>query len=148
MRTFHHEFQVNASLARVAEFHNSTQALKQLTPPPMFVKFNDIEPLAEGSRSDFTMWLGPLPIRWIAVHSDVKPGAGFTDTQVEGPFQTWIHQHTFQSLSAGETKVIDRVEGLPSNHLLWGVISRIMWLTLPILFAYRERQTRKIVEQQ
>ena len=146
MRSFQYEFLVDAPIVRVAEFHGSTQALKLLTPPPMFVKFNHIEPLGEGSRSDFTLWLGPIPIRWVAVHSDVNPEIGFTDTQVEGLFQTWVHRHTFQRLSHDKTRIIDQIEGQPSNHILWGIVSRIMWFTLPILFSYRARQTRKAVE--
>jgi ligand-binding SRPBCC domain-containing protein len=148
MRSFRHEFQVNASIASVAEFHSSSYALKQLTPPPIIVKFNKVELLGEGSRSDFTMWFGPIPIHWVAVHSEVNPEEGFIDTQVEGPFQTWIHRHTFQSVSHDKTRIIDQVEGQPSKHIFWGLVSRFMWLTLPVLFSYRARQTRKAVEQQ
>lgn len=146
MRRFQHEFQVHAPIERVAEFHRSTQALKSLTPPPLFISFNHVDPLGEGSRADFIMWLGPIPIRWIAIHSDVNLMDGFTDTQVEGPFQTWVHRHAFERINDNSTKVIDRIEGQPSNHPFWGLVSRFMWLTLPILFFYRARQTRKAVE--
>ena len=146
MRQFRHEFQVNAPIERVAEFHSSTEALKLLTPPPLFVKFNQVEPMGEGSRADFTLWLGPIPIRWIAKHSNVHPTDGFTDTQVEGPFQTWIHRHTFTQMTTDMTKIIDEIEGQSSDHLFSGIVSRLMWLTLPILFAYRAQQTRRAVE--
>jgi len=145
MRQFRHEFEVNAPLNKVAEFHGSTSALKLLTPPPMVVRFNRIEPLSEGSRSDFTLWFGPIPIRWVAVHSDVDPSRGFTDTQVEGPFQIWVHQHTFQSISEHKTRIIDEIQAQVSVHFFWGMISRFMWLTLPVLFSYRASQTRKAV---
>ena len=146
MRLFHHEFMVNALIARVAEFHRSALALKQLTPPPMIVKFNQLEPLGEGSRADFTLWFGPFPIHWVAVHSTVDPIEGYTDTQVDGPFQIWIHRHSFKRLTDDMTKIIDEIEGQPSNHLFCGNVSRFMWLTLPILFSYRARQTRLAVE--
>jgi ligand-binding SRPBCC domain-containing protein len=146
MRHYSHEFQVNAPIERVAEFHRSTQTLKYLTPPPLFVSFNHVDPLGEGSRADFTMWFGPLPIRWVAVHSDVNPMEGFTDTQVEGPFNTWVHRHSFEPINDNSTKVIDQIEGQPSSHPFWGLVSRFMWLTLPILFSYRARQTRKAIE--
>ena len=129
MRSFQHEFQVNAPIERVAEFHNNTRVIKQLTPPPLIVKFNQIEPLSEGSRSDFTLWFGPIPIHWVAVHSGVIPFEGFTDTQVEGPFKTWVHKHLFESLAGGKTRIIDRVSEQPSDHIFWGIISRFMWLT-------------------
>lgn len=146
MRHFYNKFQVKAPIKRVAEFHSSTMALKLLTPPPIFVKLNHIEPIGEGSRSDFTLWFGPFPIRWIAVHSDIHPQEGFTDTQLEGPFKTWVHRHAFEEITDDLTEIIDEVEGQPSNHFFWGLVSRFMWLTLPVLFSYRARQTRKAVE--
>jgi ligand-binding SRPBCC domain-containing protein len=146
MRQFRHEFQVNAPIERVAEFHRNTKALKLLTPPPLFVKFNQIEPMGEGSRADFTLWLGLIPIRWMAVHTAVHSTDGFTDTQVEGPFQTWVHRHSFKQMTDDTTKIIDEIEGQPSNHIFWGIVSRFMWLTLPILFSYRAGQTRRAVE--
>ena len=148
MRHYRHEFLVNAPIEKVAEFHSSTMALKILTPPPLFVKFNHLEPMGEGSRADFTMWFGPIPIHWVAVHSAVDPIEGFTDTQVEGPFKTWIHRHTFNRLSDDTTLIIDEFKGQLSDHLIRGVVSRFMWLTLPILFSYRARQTRLAVERQ
>ena len=146
MRQFHHEFQVSAPVERVAEFHRSTQALKSLTPPPLFVKFNHLERLGEGSKADFTLWFGPLPIRWVAVHSQVDPMEGFTDTQIEGPFQTWIHRHSFEPINDYSTRVIDRIEGQPGSNPFFGLVSRFMWFTLPILFYYRAKQTRRAVE--
>ncbi|MGB6421453.1 MAG: hypothetical protein WBF05_06405, partial [Anaerolineales bacterium] len=81
MRHYSHRFQVQASLEAVAEFHRDSRALKQLTPPPLFISFNNVESLAEGSVADFIMWLGPLPIHWVATHSEVDPMQGFTDSQ-------------------------------------------------------------------
>ncbi|UCD98103.1 MAG: hypothetical protein JSV42_14250 [Chloroflexota bacterium] len=147
MRHYYHEFEVKAPLVRVAEFHSSTEALKLLTPPPLFVQFNYLEPLGENSRSDFTLWFGPIPVRWVAVHSEVRPMEGFIDTQVIGPFQTWIHRHTFEKIAEDTTRVVDEVQGQPSRHIFWGLVSRFMWLTLPFLFSYRARQTRRAVEK-
>lgn len=147
MRQYSHHFKVRAPLESVAEFHHDSRALKQLTPPPLFVSFNKVDPLAEGSVADFTMWLGPLPIHWVATHSEVDPMQGFTDTQTTGPFEVWVHRHGFESVDDNNTNVIDQVQAKPSNHLFWGIVSRFMWLTLPILFAYRSRQTRSALER-
>jgi ligand-binding SRPBCC domain-containing protein len=146
MKHYAHRFKVQAPLELVAEFHSDSRALKKLTPPPLFVSFNKVEPLAEGSVADFTMWLGPLPIRWVATHSEVDPMRGFTDTQTSGPFEVWKHRHSFESIDEDTTYVIDQVQGVPSDHLFWGIVSRFMWLTLPILFAYRSQRTRKALE--
>jgi len=145
MRSYTHRFRVKASLDKVTAFHGDTRALKQLTPPPLIVSFNDIEPLAEGSIADFTMWLGPLPIRWVAKHHDVHQ-SGFRDIQVRGPFQAWEQIHSFVQLTENETEVLDHIQALPSQHLFWGIISRLMWLNLPILFAYRAWKTKRALE--
>lgn len=142
LKTYHHRTLVAASLAAVAGFHNSSRVLRDLTPPVMFLKLNRFEPLAEGSIADFTIWLGPLPVRWVAVHSDVSQD-GFTDTQQSGPFKTWRHRHSFKSLNSRETEVLDEIQLEFSSHWFWGLISRLMWLNLPILFGYRGWVTRR-----
>ena len=145
MRSLQHEFLVNAPIAKVVDFHSGTQALKQLTPYPLFVKFNQMNRL-KGSCSELTLWLGPIPIQCVAVHTAVTPSEGSSDTQVEGPFQTWVHKHTIQSLPGGNTRIIDHVQSQPGGDFLWGMISRSMLITLPILFSYRRWQTREVVE--
>lgn len=142
MRTYRHTFTVNASLDAVADFHRSTAALRQLSPPPMIVQFHQIEPMADGSVSDFTMWLGPLPIRWVAVHSDVTPRHGFVDSQQRGPFRSWVHRHTFREIDANRIEVVDEVSAEPGNPISW-----FMWLNLPILFAFRGWKTRRVLER-
>lgn len=147
MKTYTHQFQVNATLESVLDFHRDSRALKQLTPPPLFVTFKKVEPLAEGSVADFTMWFGPIPIRWVAKHSDVDPERGFTDEQIQGPFKAWVHQHSFQPIDESRTIVIDRVQAEPGDHPFWGLVSRFMWITMPILFAYRAWRTRRALEK-
>ena len=63
MPVFDFSFEVNAPLSVVQAFHHGTAALKQLTPPPTIVQIHSVEPLAEGSVSRFTLWVGPLPLR-------------------------------------------------------------------------------------
>jgi ligand-binding SRPBCC domain-containing protein len=146
MNTFEHHFVVAAPLSAVAAFHQDSRALRLLTPPPILVQFQRIEPLAEGSIAEFTLWAGPLPIRWQARHDQVDPQRGFRDIQVRGPFASWTHEHRFEVVDASHTAVIDRVTAQPSRHPGWGLISRMMWLNLPLLFAYRGWRTRKALE--
>ena len=42
--------------------------------------------MTEGSISEFTLCMGPVPIRWRAIHSDIGP-KGFTDIQEIGPIK-------------------------------------------------------------
>ena len=96
MPLFNYEFSVDAPVEIVSQFHGSTDVLKKLSPPPMFVKIHDFGELQDGMIADFTLWLGPIPLHWRALHSNVSE-SGFTDTQIEGPLATWAHTHTFSA---------------------------------------------------
>ena len=50
------------------------------------------EILCSGDELRFTLWLGPLPIRWHAAIESVSD-SGFADRQIEGPFAHWVHRH-------------------------------------------------------
>ena len=138
---YEHRFTVEAPLTAVAEFHKDTSALRLLSPPPMVVQFNNVEPLEEGSVADFTMWLGPVPIRWVALHSEVDPLHGFVDTQQSGPFRSWRHRHQFRAVNENRTEVIDTIEAEYGS-----LVSRFMWANLPVLFGYRGWRTRRELE--
>jgi ligand-binding SRPBCC domain-containing protein len=91
------------------------------------------------------MWLGPLPLRWLARIEDVSP-TGFTDRQVRGPFERWIHRHTFVPVDETTTAVLDEIELKLRPHLLWGLVGLGMRLGLPFLFAYRGWRTRRLIQ--
>jgi len=148
MRHFRHAFMVEAGLEAVAQFHQDTRALKKLTPPPVFAQLHQVQPLAEGSLAEFTMWMGPFPVRWLARHENVDPQKGFTDVQERGPFKSWRHIHTFRSLDENRSEVQDEIFAEPGLGFYNGLVSRLMWLNLPILFAYRGWATRRNIPTQ
>ena len=146
MKTFTNTFRVNAPLQAVADFHSSTTALKRLTPFPVIVQIHHLEPLAEGSMADFTMWFGPFPVRWLAQHVQVDPLNGFTDVQIAGPMLIWEHTHSFRAISDQVTEIRDYIEYAhrPGIKIFW---TRLLYasLMLKFLFLYRSLITRKAV---
>jgi ligand-binding SRPBCC domain-containing protein len=152
MPVFDFSFTVDAPVNAVSEFHYHTSALKTLTPPPIYVQLQEIEPMGEGSVSRFTLWLGPLPIRWQAVHSDVS-GSGFTDTQVQGPAKKWVHTHSFTPINKEQTRVHEHIE-YEHGQGFNGLLTRLLFAkpNLFFMFSYRKwitkrhlRSMRKIV---
>jgi ligand-binding SRPBCC domain-containing protein len=143
MPIFTAEFTVDAPLEAVADFHRDTRALKVLSPPPMFVQLHRVDPMAEGSISEFTLWLGPIPMRWRAIHRQVSL-AGFTDTQESGPLGTWRHTHRFEALDERKTRVQDRIE-YQHRPGIKGLISKLLFnqAGLTALFTYRKWATRR-----
>jgi ligand-binding SRPBCC domain-containing protein len=142
MPVFDYSFTVAAPLAAVRDFHRDTSALKRLTPPPTFVQLHSIEPLAEGSVSRFTLWVGPLPLRWKAVHRGVTD-RGFTDVQAEGPARKWEHTHSFVPLGETTTEIREHIE-FEHKPGFWGVVTRILFSkpNLYLMFTYRAVVTR------
>jgi len=148
MPIFDYTFTVNAPLTKVVEFHHDSRILKRLTPFPIIMQVHKFEPLGEGSISDFTLWLGPLPVHWVAVHSNVDFSRGFTDTQQQGPFQVWRHTHTFTPEDENITRMSEHIE---YEHFPgWrGLLSRLVFpkVGLYFTFTYRKIVTRRAVER-
>jgi len=143
---YHHRFTVKAPLAEVATFHSRSASMGAITPPPILVRIHAApETLQEGDRMDFTMWLGPLPVRWLAQIEQTTP-TSFVDRQLSGPFDSWVHLHTFAPIDATTTAVIDEVTAtLHRSNWFWKLVGAGMWLGLPILFAYRGWKTRRML---
>jgi len=144
---YRHRFQVSASQARVSEFHSRAASMAAITPPPMIIRMNNPPDIVkEGDMVDFTMWLGPFPIRWLACIEAVSP-SGFTDRQLRGPFAGWIHRHIFTTVDDRTTDVVDEVTLHLRSHPVWWLVGKGMQIGLPVLFAYRAWKTRKILQR-
>jgi ligand-binding SRPBCC domain-containing protein len=143
---YHHAFRVQAPLARVADFHTAASSLKAITPPLTPMQLHHApEKMGDGDKMAFTMWMGPLPVRWEARVEEVSPN-GFLDRQMRGPFASWTHRHRFAAVGEATTEVVDEVEARLKPHLLWGAVGLAMWIGLPLLFAYRAHKTRHLLE--
>ena len=107
-----------------------------------------VDPMAEGSISEFTLWLGPIPIHWRAVHSQVSK-SGFTDTQEKGPMAFWAHKHRFEALSETKTRIHEQVEYTHPAGLR-GLYTRLLFgkLGLLFLFNYRKFATKRTLLEQ
>ena len=145
MPVFDFRFTVDAPVAAVSAFHFEPGILKILTPPLMIMQVHKFEPLAEGSIGEFTMWMGPIPVKWKAVHSNVSE-LQFTDTQESGPMKAWVHTHTFNAIDDSHTEVHEHIE---FEHFggLKGAWSRLLFPKpgLFALFTIRKMITRREV---
>lgn len=143
MPTFDYSFTVDAPVEAVAAFHEDTRVLRRLT--PAYVKIHRFDPLADGAVAEFTVWFGPIPIKWRARHRDVGPH-GFTDIQDRGPLASWVHTHRFEAVTPASTRVNEHIEYEYESG--WeGVVGRLFFgpLALRALFTYRAWRTRRAV---
>ncbi|HQX51786.1 MAG TPA: hypothetical protein PLR25_17835 [Planctomycetaceae bacterium] len=147
MKNFDYVFTVAASVEAVSAFHFQTGILKALTPPLMIMQVHRFDPLANGSIGEFTIWMGPIPVRWTAEHSNVSP-EGFIDTQINGPMKFWQHTHRFHAMDADTTVVHDHI--VFEHHAgLRGLWSRLLFPrpALFALFTYRRWATRRALRR-
>jgi ligand-binding SRPBCC domain-containing protein len=143
---YQHRFRVRAPLKAVAEFHSRAASMAAITPPPVIVRLHSApDVLGSGGEMAFTLWLGPLPLHWRAQIENVSD-AGFTDRLLTGPFKSWQHRHSYRSVGPGVTEVRDEVTAGLRGHVLWGPVGLLMWLGLPVLFAYRGWRTRRLLD--
>ena len=93
--------------------------------------------------ADFTLWFGPFPIHWVAVHSNVSPN-GFTDTQMSGPLKYWQHTHRFTAVSANKTRIDEHIQYAHAQGIR-GVVSRLLFSKpgLYMLFTARKLLTQR-----
>jgi len=144
--SFMQRFRVRAPLARVAAFHEGPEALARLQPPLSGTRFLRVDPLGEGSVTEFEMGFAPFTIRWRAVHRDVTPGLGFTDVQEAGPMASWVHRHEYRAVSADVTEVSDRI-WIVHHDDVRGLVTQVLFgpEVLRSLFMYRAFATAKAV---
>ncbi|MFZ9091712.1 MAG: SRPBCC family protein [Planctomycetaceae bacterium] len=143
MAVFEFRFKVSAPLKVVSDFHFQQGILRKLTPPLMIMQVHRFDPLADGSIGDFTMWMGPIPVRWTARHQDVSVET-FTDVQIKGPMKEWAHCHTFRALDDSTTEVHEHIE-FEHHGGLRGLWSRLLFPkpALFMLFCWRAFATRR-----
>jgi uncharacterized protein len=100
-----------------------------------------------GSRTDFTVGIGPFRRRWLAEHSACEPGRMFRDEQISGPFARWVHTHTVEPSGPDSCVLEDRVEyALPLGFLGSAVAAGYVHRKLDRAFRYRQRIAGQDVE--
>ncbi|MEL6270054.1 MAG: cyclase [Chloroflexota bacterium] len=146
-KTFEHSsIFPNTTLKAVEDFHEDPKAFSILTPFPIIAQIHrrELNSLTDGEM-EFTLWFGPIPIRWLARHEPGPTEHSFADRMMSGPMQFWLHRHIFEEVDGG-VRLTDRItiehkSGLP------GVLTRLMFDGLPLkfLFVYRHLRTRMAV---
>jgi ligand-binding SRPBCC domain-containing protein len=134
-------------LAEVFAFFADARNLEALTPPWLAFRVRTPEPIdvREGARIDYTIRLGPVPLRWRTRIEEWKPGERFVDVQERGPYALWVHEHDFRPLGGG-VLLRDRVRyALPFGPLGRAVHAAVVRGLLARIFDYRYARVRELV---
>jgi ligand-binding SRPBCC domain-containing protein len=123
MRLHHLERQIDlpSDLQTVFAFFADAGNLEALTPSWLHFEILTPPPIALGTgiRVDYRLRLHGLPLRWTSEITVWDPPRRFVDEQRRGPYRVWIHEHEFERLDDGRTRLRDRVRyAVPGGALV------------------------------
>jgi hypothetical protein len=141
------EIRLPLPIERVFAFFGDARNLDAITPP--WLHFHVVTPgpieMKAGTLLDYRLRIRGLPIRWRSEIVEWVPPYRFVDRQVCGPYRSWHHTHTFETVGA-DTVIRDHVEYAVPGWILEPLIHR--WLVGPDvrrIFEYREKKIRELL---
>lgn len=135
---------IPAARQDVWDWHMRSDAFENLTPwwSPVSVMSRP-DAMTEGCRVVLRLWMGPVPVKWVALHQQISPPASFVDFQESGPFAYWNHTHSFHDVDGeGEasTRYHDCVEyAFPGPGFLHPLLNLFFRIQLNALFKFRHQ---------
>jgi uncharacterized protein len=150
VRTFVRRTRIQAPAEQVFRWHEMPGAFEKLTPPGESVRVvAQTGGIRDGARRELIIGRPPASLRWIATHDGYIEGRRFRDTQVRGPFRSWVHSHLFEPDGPDACYLEDRVEyKLPFGRVGAWLLGTVIERRLERLFEYRHRVTREENEQE
>jgi uncharacterized protein len=139
-----------ASAAEVFAWHARPPALARLMPP--WQSYRVLERtgtgIQDGARVVFELRMGPLRLRWVALHSGYQEGRQFRDEQIQGPFESWTHTHRFVPENDGTSWLEDHVSyQLPLSPVSDWIAGSYTRSRLERLFRFRHERLRTDLER-
>lgn len=149
---------IERPLPVVFDVFAAAENLEKITPPEL--RFRIVTPapidMGKGTLIDYRLRLNGIPFSWrteitewdppqSSGEPNRPPAAAFTDTQLRGPYHTWIHRHLFTAVDApdgtplGATEMVDEVRYRLPLWPLGAVALPVVRHQLRGIFAYRAR---------
>jgi len=137
---------VGATPEALFAFHADPRNLTEVMPPTLkLVKLVTDGPALEGRLIELhcrDWWV--IPMHWVCRWKQVSPPRLLVDEIVEGPFRLFIHEHRFEALGEGRTRMHDRVTYAFGSGWWGRLISEVgVRIYLRLLFTFRHYRTRR-----
>ena len=134
---------VRHPLNEVFPFFAAAENLERITPPELGFRIRTSLPIdmKPGALIDYTIKLYGVPMKWRTEITAWNPPHSFEDTQIRGPYEKWVHTHTFVEESGGTT-IEDRVAYALPFGPLGRIAHPIVARQVKRIFSYREEVLR------
>lgn len=130
----------------VFPFFAAAENLERITPPEL--RFRVVTPtpvvMRAGTLLDYRLGLWGIPFSWRTEITEWSPPHAFTDTQLRGPYHTWIHRHRFEPDGDG-TLMTDEVRYRLPFHPLGAIALPVVSRQLERIFRYRARVIAEVL---
>ena len=145
---FRTQVAIDAPAARVFAWHARDGAFERLVPPWDAIRIVERSGgIENGARTVLEMRVGPVPVRWTAVHRDYVAGEQFCDEQAGGPFAHWVHTHRVIAQTPGTCILDDDIDYVPPLGPLGALVAPLAIAPrLARTFRYRHAMTKGDVE--
>ena len=139
---FRYSSDFTCSVKRLFGYHEQAGAISRLIPPwENIAVAQSNDSLDVGSMVKIQSKLGPLTQNILAKHTEYRPNELFVDEMLSGPFASWKHEHRFESLGDGRSKLTDSIQYqlpmAPMSNLFGGWVEN----KLQAMFRFRHRIT-------
>jgi ligand-binding SRPBCC domain-containing protein len=148
MPQFEAKVKVSRPPAEVFDFIIRPANILLISPPETALNYIDSpEAVSEGSVVEFELGgFGP-PQRITHEITDFESPSRFTETQISGPLQMWVHRHEFQACEEG-TLVVDQIEFEPPGGMIGFLVTADRILeSLKKNFSHRHSELKRLLEQ-
>lgn len=131
---------------RVFAFFAEAENLELVTPPALHFTITSSLPvrMAEGTIITYRLKLFGVPFRWKTCITRWEPSRSFVDEQIEGPYDRWIHTHTFRDARTG-TLVVDSVRYRLPLYPVGELVHPLVRRQLARIFTYRAERIRTLL---
>lgn len=131
---------------QVFDFFAAAENLQAITPPELgfrIVSGGRVQ-IEQGALIDYQLGLFGIPFNWQTEITCWRPPHEFVDTQLRGPYEQWIHRHTFRQRD-GDTIIEDEVRYRLPVPLLGELALPLVKLQLKRIFRYRQTRIRQLL---
>ncbi|MES1023586.1 SRPBCC family protein [Gloeocapsa sp. BRSZ] len=144
MVRFKYSSLIDAPVEVVWNFYERPDILNLLIPPWQPIQVIRHEGgLEVGATTEFNIFLGLIPLRWVTIHTEYSRYHFFTDEQREGPLEYWKHRHQFTA-EDHKTLLTDDIDfSLPGGFLTDFFASWLVMMQLDQVFRYRHEVTQR-----